>query len=244
MPPSENTNSAYYPIGLNLIGQPVLIVGGGQVATRKLERLLTTGCHVTVVSPQVSQDLQEVLAQGALSSVTLLTQKYDKTLLETLKPVLVFACTNDETVNRRVAEDAGALNIWVNSATHGVSHSDFIVPSLVTYEMLQIALFSGGASPLFVRQLRESIEGLLGPWVVPYLQVVQLVRRQIQLKVSNESERRACYEMLLNDPVLLNAVQQPAVAVELLAEDAVNRLFMGTENFSPPVSSVGSSQVE
>jgi len=203
-----------YPIGINLSDKPVLMVGAGTVATRKLTRLVSTGCKLTVVSCEFTEAFSS-------DQISCLTQPYEAALLDKIQPILVFACTDNPDVNAQIATDCHARNIWVNSATEGLAQSDFIVPGLIHYEPLQIALFSGGASPLFIKHLRETLEAQLGPWVGPYLTLLQQLRQEIQAHITDESERHRLYQTVLEDAWLLQTIQQGELPLEEIKTKAL-----------------------
>ena len=222
---SDSDSPLFYPIGLNLTGKRIFIAGAGNVAARKLARLVSHECVIQVVSPACSAAFLAILREhDELERVKVHTVSYDKSQLEAFQPHLVFACTNDPAVNSQIVKDANAREIWVNVATDGARQSDFILPSLLEYDALMVAIFSSGASPLFSRKLRESIEQQVGPWARPYLQVVQTLRQEIQAQVSDEAERRSCYEALLNDPELLSACQTERPDIPTILSATRNRL--------------------
>ncbi len=218
MSASGTINPYFYPVGLNLCGKHILIIGAGKVATRKLERLLKTGCRITCISTSVSPEFMALLANQP--PVTIEKHAFDVSELASLNADYVFACTNDAQLNRHIADEAQRLGIDVNSATHGVQDSSFIVPGLIEYDDLKIALFTGGASPMFIRHLRESIASLLGPWVSPYMEILRTARRQIQAEIGTEDNRKRCYQAVLNDETLIQLVQSQGLAHSALLEQA------------------------
>lgn len=232
MPSNAPTNPFFYPIGLNLAGKTVLIVGAGQVASRKLTRLLQAGCHIDVVSADFAPAFQAASDEGRIKRHV---GVYHASRLDQLLPDLVFACTNDPAVNRQICQGARLRGIWVNSATEGATSGDFIVPSLIEYDALKIALFSGGSSPAFLRRLRETLEAALGQWVGPYLSVISQVRQAAQEQVTDEAERNRLYAAALDDETLLNAVQTPEPDIRELTESLLARLGLAAPS-NPPGS--------
>lgn len=229
MSSGEIFNPDFYPVGLNLQDKTVLMVGGGTVATRKLHRLCITGCRITVVSPQFSETLLQLAGSAeSVLPMTLMQQPYGPMILEQLRPDLVFACTNDKAVNRQVAADAKRLRVWANCATDGVAQSDFIVPGLITYDNLQIALFSGGASPLLIHHLRETLESMIGPWIIPYMQVIREIRQEIQQRVADENQRKQLNETVLADTAVLQAIRDKALPPEAVVAQLRQTLFSTT----------------
>ena len=142
-------NPAPYPVNLFLDGQPVLVVGGGPVAARKVEGLLRAGACVTVVAPA---------AVGAISEnpeVVWLRRPYRPA--EAAYYRLVVTATSDPAVNAQVAGDCEAAGVFVNSADDP-ANCTFTLPSVARRGDLQVAVSTGGRSPALARWLRKRIE--------------------------------------------------------------------------------------
>ena len=143
------TTPAPYPANLLLAGQPVLVVGGGPVAARKVEALLRAGARVTVVAPAAASAIAE------RPEVTWLRRRYQPSEAGTYR--LVVTATNDPAVNARVAADCEAANVFVNSADDP-ANCTFTLPSVARRGDLQVAVSTGGQSPALARWLRQRIE--------------------------------------------------------------------------------------
>lgn len=147
-----------YPIVLDLQAKPVLVVGGGKVATRKVARLLEAGALVTVVSPIVTERIRQWASEGRL----LLFERLYSTQ-DVLGHQLVFAATNSPSVNKKVLSDAHQRGSWVNVAD-GSRSGDFMLPALLSFEGgLQLAIDTGGASPALSKKLRQHLTDSLHP---------------------------------------------------------------------------------
>ncbi|PMH46481.1 ferrochelatase [Vibrio sp. 10N.286.49.B3] len=146
----------YFPIFLNLENKPVLVVGGGEVACRKVEALLKAKAAVTIVSPKVERYLAELIEQR---QCTWLKEGYSS---ELLLPGYeqVWATTDDPALNHQVHHDAKKLAIMVN-VVDDLPYCDFITPSMLSRGRVQIAISSGGASPVLIRNIREKLEAVL-----------------------------------------------------------------------------------
>lgn len=151
-----------YPICLiGLEGRNVLVIGGGEVARRKVGSLLETGARVTVISPEVDQDLRDLAQDGEIG---LVERPYRAGDLQGafLTPALVIAATNDPEVNRAVWSEASQMGCLVN-VVDDPEHSNFILPAVVKYGQLKISISTGGASPALARRLREKLTAVIGP---------------------------------------------------------------------------------
>lgn len=138
-----------YPVNLCLAGQPVLVVGGGPIAARKVEALLQAGARVTVVAPAAVKAIAE--RPGAVWR----RRSYQPQEAGSYR--LVVTATNDPAVNAQVARDCEAANVFVNSADDP-ANCTFTLPSVARRGDLQVAVATGGRSPALARWLRRRIE--------------------------------------------------------------------------------------
>lgn len=136
-----------YPVMLDLGDVPVLLVGGGVVATRKGEGLVAAGARLTVVAPVVRAELAALahrVEERAYRSADLAGHR------------LVMTATDDPEVNAKVARDAGEVGIWVNSADDP-ANCTFILPAVARSGPVTIAVGTDGSSPALARHLRDRI---------------------------------------------------------------------------------------
>ena len=99
---------AGFPVTLRLSGRPVLVVGGGGVATRKVRALVDAGARVTVVAPEVTAEL------AAIPGVAVHRRGYERGEVDAYR--LVVTATDRRDVNQAVFDDAEAAGVWCNSA--------------------------------------------------------------------------------------------------------------------------------
>ena len=145
----------YLPLFLQLRSQPVLVVGGGRVAVRKVDLLRRSGARVTVVAPELRQELRELAASGAIQHIP---ARFAADHLE--GATLVVAATNDHEVNVSVSSAARARRLPVN-VVDDPTLSTFIFPAIVDRSPIIVAVSSGGESPVLARRVREQIESVL-----------------------------------------------------------------------------------
>jgi siroheme synthase-like protein len=141
----------FYPIFLNLVGQPVLVVGAGPVALRKTRGLLEAQAAVTVVAP-------EALPEFDALPLRRLRRHFRAPDLQGQR--LVFAATNRPAVNHRIARLARDRGLFVNLADSGLE-GDFILPARLHHGPYQIAVSSSGQNPRLSQQLRQEMTKLL-----------------------------------------------------------------------------------
>jgi uroporphyrin-III C-methyltransferase/precorrin-2 dehydrogenase/sirohydrochlorin ferrochelatase len=142
---------------LSLRGRPVLVVGGGEVALRKIEGLLAEGARATVVAPRVVPEIEELERRGAVVLHRRPHRDGDGAGF-----ALVLAATDDRAVNARVSEEARAAGIWVNVADDP-ELCTFHLPARIQRGALQLTIASDGGAPFVVRRLRQVLERRLGP---------------------------------------------------------------------------------
>jgi cobalt-precorrin 5A hydrolase/precorrin-3B C17-methyltransferase len=144
--------SAIYPI--NLIGLDkvkTIVVGGGIVGQRKITKLITAGANVQLISPMITDQLQEWAATG---QIEWLCRDYQPGDLSVAK--LVFATTNQRETNAQIAQEARDLGILCNVADNP-SEGNFHVPAVYWGEQITVAVSTAGNNPTIARQIRDKI---------------------------------------------------------------------------------------
>ena len=178
---------SYFPLFIDLSGAEVLIVGGGLVALRKVQKLLPYGASITLAAPEVVPELaQEV-------NIMILPRSYDTSLLTGRR--LVIAATDDRTVNHAISLDCQARGIPVN-VVDCREDCTFLFPSLVKAGALSVGISTGGASPSAAIWLREQIERLLPDSMGDILAYLDALRPQIKAQTGSEAERSKLYKAL------------------------------------------------
>ena len=142
----------YYPVFLDLKGRPCVVVGGGEVAERKIAGLLECGARITVVSPEVTHGIR---ANADAGEIQWEAREYAEGDLK--GAFLAIASTDDEGVNRAVFEEASRDRVVLNVVDRTALCS-FIAPAVVRRGEVTVALSTGGASPALARKLRETLE--------------------------------------------------------------------------------------
>ncbi|MBB5360227.1 uroporphyrin-III C-methyltransferase/precorrin-2 dehydrogenase/sirohydrochlorin ferrochelatase [Rhodanobacter sp. ANJX3] len=209
-----------YPLFADLTNRPVLVVGGGAVAERKIAALLGAQAHITVHALTLTPQLQ---AWADEARITLHSEPFDERLLDAVW--LVIAATSDDALNRRVAALAESRRIFVNVVDESALCS-FHVPAVIDRAPLTIAISSGGDAPMLARLLRERLESLLDHSLGALASLAARLRKRIRLRHPDLSERRSFYEDLFTGPVarLLRQGQPEralAAAEQLLASSPI-----------------------
>ena len=177
----------YYPVNLDVRDKTCLVVGGGEVALRKVRILRDAGARVVVVAPDIRAKLK------ALGGVELRERPFRD--IDLHGAFLVVAATDDPVTNRAVGRDAADFGCLVN-VVDCPALSNFIVPATLRRGDLAISISTGGASPTLAREIRRRLEPQFGEEYADFVDVLAEVRREIFDKVP-ESGRRAelCREL-------------------------------------------------
>jgi siroheme synthase-like protein len=184
----------YYPVFLDLEDKPVIVIGGGTVACEKVAGLRKAGARITIISPALAPELQELKDAGALDHVARPWQPSD---LDQDWAVVMVA-TDDGAVNRRVSEESRSRRVWCNAADDP-ANCDFILPSVVRRGRITLAASTAGASPALARRLREELDAYLTddmPALADLLAEVRTEIRARKLHVANETWQKAIDERL------------------------------------------------
>ncbi len=135
---------------------PVLVVGGGNVAARKVRVLAEGGFRVVVVAPAISAEIAD------LPGVTCIPRAFANVDVDARPWTLVLACTNDRETNRAVGEAARARRIPVLVAD-ARDESTVAFPALYRDGDLLAAVSTSGADPALAARLRDTVAEALGP---------------------------------------------------------------------------------
>jgi uroporphyrin-III C-methyltransferase/precorrin-2 dehydrogenase/sirohydrochlorin ferrochelatase len=193
---TPETHMRYFPLFVDLQGQPVLVVGGGAVAERKIRVLLAAGAAVAVAAPRLTRQLREWAAGGRLRHVGL---AYEAGQVEGQR--LVFAATGDSAVNQAVFQGAEARGVLVN-VVDDPAHCRFISPAIVERGPVQIAISTSGASPVLARRLRGRIEALLPAGLGGVAEAAQSLRSRVKRRLPAAARKRF-WEGIMADANLL-----------------------------------------
>jgi precorrin-2 dehydrogenase/sirohydrochlorin ferrochelatase len=182
----------YLPIFLDVTARECIVVGGGEVAARKVESLLEAGAHVTVVSPQLSPALEAIVARSLVIHLDRRYQRGDLT-----GSALVYAATDDPELHRELAVEARALGIPIN-VIDVPELCTFISPAVVKRGDLEIAISTSGASPAFAARLRRKLEEQFGAEYALTLEVLRAARRRLHADEIDPAERMSRLKDLAN----------------------------------------------
>jgi len=194
MPPRTDRRTAstaemgYYPVLLDLAGRRCVMVGGGIIAGRRVDGLLTAGARVTVISPRLTRTLAALAAEGRIDHEA---REYRDGDLDGAD--LAFVATDAGEVNAAVAREARARGVWINAADDP-ARCTFILPALVRRGDLTVAVATGGSSPALARAIREELETYLTDDYATLASIAAEARREVRAAgrpVTADAWRRA-----------------------------------------------------
>lgn len=191
--------SHYYPIFVDLQNKPVLVVGGGSVAYRKVKTLLEHGAMVRIVSPQLIPELKALV-----DSVQCFWEGKEYSPTDIRDAALVFSCTDREEVNAEVSRNAQESFRLIN-VVDDPDKCTFIVPSILKQGDLTIAVSTGGSSPIVARQIRAELEKQYGEAFKDYLSLLKSWRKPVKAQLS--AKQKEIFWAKVTDGEVLKLIQ-------------------------------------
>jgi len=187
---------SFYPICLDLQGRKCVVVGGGRVAERKVSGLLSCGAEVTVISPELTDELLRLQKNG---TIAWLNRKYRAGDLG--QAFLVIAATDDEETQKQVYEEAAGHNLLLNVADVP-QRCNFILPATVRQGDLMIAVSTAGKSPALARKLRKDLEKRYGAEYRVLVDILGALRPEIIACGKAQPDNEQLFTQLLHDDVV------------------------------------------
>src|SRR6188474_907139 len=196
----------FLPIFIAVRNRDCMVVGGGEVAARKVALLLRAGARVTIIAPRLCEELNSRLSEqrreqpGKQLAQARITHRAEVFRSDHLVgAVLVIAATDDAAVNREVSEVAKGLRIPVN-VVDDPAWCSFIMPSIVDRTPILVAVSSGGASPVLARLLRARLEAMIPVGYGRLAAYAARFREQVKQRFAAPQMRRRFWEKALQGP--------------------------------------------
>ncbi|MBI5427528.1 MAG: bifunctional precorrin-2 dehydrogenase/sirohydrochlorin ferrochelatase [Nitrospinae bacterium] len=211
----------------NLKGKRAAVAGGGREATRKVEALLTQDCEILVYAEKVSRPLQRLADDRRI--VLRKRRLIDGAFLKKLdRLALVMAATDDKALNRKIVEQARKLRLFAY-ATDDPEHSDFSHPAAINlYGTVQIAVSTGGKSPLMAGEIRKRAEPIFKKLIKKIdalkIELQGRIRVPCQRKLPSPEARKAFLRGILVDKAINRLLQKDDIdRAEILALEKLER---------------------
>ena len=203
-----------FPLFFKLEGRKVLIVGGGEVALRKADLLSRAGACITILAPNISHEIRELLSDNKHE---LIEKNYHKSYMSGAR--VIIAATDDETLNHEIHADATELNIPVN-VVDTPPLCDFIFPAIIDRNPIVIGISSNGKAPVLARLLRARLETLIPQGYGKLAKLAGDFRTEVKAKIPTLTGRRQFWERAFEGQVsqLMFAGNETEAAAQLQAD--------------------------
>src|SRR5690606_1286772 len=190
---------SYFPLMINIDYKKVVIVGGGNVARQKVEALLPTNAHITIVSPTVTDRLKIYITEGR---AVWKQKRFEPADLD--DAALIFAATNDESVNDAVEE---ATQHWqLLNRADALGRMDFMNPAVVRRGDFVVTVSTTGASPALTRKVKRDLEGQYDESYAQYVAFLKEARLLILKNYEGDAKKAALAQLL--EPEILDWIEQ------------------------------------
>ncbi len=170
----KKAKAPYYPMFLNISGKRCVVIGGGQVARRKVRALLEHGASIDIISPDLCPELIELAQRGQIRASRRQYQPGDLR-----QAFIAIAATDSSDVNQQVVKEARSGAVLVNAVDDPES-SDFIVPSYSNRGGITVAVSTAGRSPALARKIRTRLEKELGDEYAALAHLIGEVRTEVR----------------------------------------------------------------
>ncbi len=189
---SIGTDMQYLPVNLNLEQQPVLMLGGGTVASRKIKALLKVHAQITCVALGFSDQIQDMAATGQIKTV--IQDLTDIRVLDQYLPTrLIVSATDVASINLAAYHYAQQHHVWINTVDQQ-DMCDFITPAVVDRSPVLVSISSSGTAPVLARMIKQKIEYLLPQDLGFWAKTAGKLRKQIKQRIPEFNHRRRFWE--------------------------------------------------
>ena len=183
----------FYPLNLDIENKSCVVVGGGEVALRKIRGLLTAGAKVKVIAPEICAGVDELFKREEIS---LTRENFSEEMLG--DEIILIAATNNPEINQLAVDAAQAKKILVNDVDGG---GNFNVPSTIQRGDLLLTISTGANSPAFSKFIREMLELELGENFGAGLEIISARRREVKKILPDSQTRKIFWQKILTREV-------------------------------------------
>ena len=188
-------------VDLNLQNKKIIIVGGGSEAQKRINSLLKQECDIIIIADSVNSQINKL---AKTKKIKIIKQKVgDTKFISKLKPNLVITTTNDRKMNQKIINAAKKKGIIVYSSDNP-EDSDFSNPAIIDFEnMIQVAIFTGGRSPVMSKKIKEKSEKVLKKIItkedIAQIKIQKKARKLAKEVISTQEQRRECLRNIMSD---------------------------------------------
>ena len=214
---TNHTAMQHLPIFFDIKQQLCIVIGGGEIATRKVALLLRAKARVRVIAPELCPSLATLLSNGKIEHAA---KKYEDSDLD--DAVLVIGATDDLQINRQIASAARARKIPVN-VVDNPTDGNFIMPSVIDRSPVVAAVSTGGASPVLARLIRTRLESLIPAGYGRLAELADTFREKVKTTFSNPADRRRFWDCVLQGGVAERVFSGHMKEAELMMEKELQK---------------------
>ena len=182
----------HLPIFINTREKPCIVIGGGDIALRKINLLLKAKAKVDCLSPLFCKGIKNLSKDG---HITLINKSFDQTDIKDYS--IIIAATDDSSVNSSISAIAQVKKIPVN-VVDSPELSSFIMPSIVDRSPLIIAVSSSGKAPVLSRIIRAKLETVIPSAYGILADIAGEYRQKVKDRFSTIKDRRAFWEIVFS----------------------------------------------
>ena len=189
---------SFYPVYVQLEGKKVVVVGGGNVAHRKVLALLECGAVIHLAGRALTPELQKMVEK---KEIHFLGREFKDEHLN--NAFMIIAATDDKDLNHQISTCAREKGVWVN-AVDQPPHCDFIVPSILKRGDLLIAISTSGKSPALARRIRKGLEAQFGQEYEAFLSMMGRLRKEVLSLGLPQKENSRIFQKIVDSDLLEN----------------------------------------
>ena len=209
-----------FPIFLNIKNKPITVIGGGDIALRKVKLLIKVKPKITLISKVICKELKEMLLEHNHKIIKKSFQEKD---LE--NPILIVAATNNTKLNKKISIIAQQKNILINVVDQP-ELCTFTMGSIIERDSLVISISCGGKAPVLVRSIREKIEMLIPQSYSELVKFAGNLRSIVKKKIQSGVKRRVFWEDFFKSDYVQNFILTP----KKLNQRLFNKILSGMKN--------------
>lgn len=185
-----------YPVNLNIKDKKCIVVGGGNVAERKVKSLLRANAAVNVISPNLTPTLQDLVMKKKVNYIARNYQAGD------IKGCFLVICATDsKEINKIVAEEADNLGLLFNVIDDS-KESNFTVPAVINRNDLIITVSTNGKSPAVAKQIKEELSQMYGEEYGYFLKIIAKYRQELKSNAKSSKDRENFWRTNMNKDIL------------------------------------------
>ncbi len=197
-------------VDLNLKGNLVIVVGGGQEGLKKINSLLTQDCKILLISDETNKQIVNYVKQKKILFKKMKLENAN--FLTKYKPILVMATTDDKKLNRKIVGKAKKMRCYAYAADDPTV-SDFSHPSVINIEdTVQIAVSTGGRSPAMARKIRMQAEKVFKKIItkedIYQIKLQEFARSSVKAKIATPLERKKFLYSVINDNQIKQLIKE------------------------------------